>query len=224
MYSVGDTIKYMTAHIKTQKKEKQPQVKVGIIEEAFSTLDNKPCYWIAGEKELILGSQVVEKVQPLVLDYTTPWGGTERVLPKLAMYTENNNLYVGLDFFDTDCDTWLPYADVTVNVGALPYLESAIDTNNNGQGIIAFLVENGFGELTGDAIPSGFCVFPVFRFNEEKLKEIDSFEFKNYAKAHGRDVSSQTLDEKISEAEEIVELIDKAVSGVIEKPNKDIGR
>lgn len=144
----------------------------------------------------------------LTLDYTSPWGGTEKVVPKLNMYLENNNLYVGFDYYDTDFENWLPYNDVTVNVGALPYLESAIDTNNNGQGILNFLIENGFGELTGAAIPSGFCVFPVFKFNEEKLKEIDSVEFEEYAKAHGREISKPSLDEKIGAAKEVADLND----------------
>lgn len=62
MYCVGDKVKYKTATIRTQNTEIIGQTKTGIIEEAFSTLDKKPCYWIAGEKELILGSQIVKRL------------------------------------------------------------------------------------------------------------------------------------------------------------------
>lgn len=138
----------------------------------------------------------------LEMQYKSRWGSTETVVPKLNTYLENNNLYVGLDFFDPDFEAWLPFTDVTVNVGKLPFLESAIDTNNNGNGIIDFLVQNGFGELTDKFIPSGFCVFPVFRFNEEKLREIDNETFEQYVALVGprKDIESQ-----ISKANEIKE-------------------
>ena len=133
-------------------------------------------------------------------EYNTPYGSTERVVPKISCYASNDNLYFGLDYFENDFEDWLPYGDVTVNVGKLPYLESAIDTNNNGAGIITFLEKNGFGHLTGLSIQSGHCVFPVFKFNEDKLKEVDDVNFYLYAKVHDRDVRS--LDDTIKEAKE----------------------
>lgn len=135
----------------------------------------------------------------LKMQYKTFWGSTEVVVPKLNTYLENNNLYVGLNFFEEEYECWEPFTDVTVNVGKLPFLESAIDTNNNGNGIIDFLVQNGFGELTKKTIPSGFCVFPVFRFNEEKLREIDNEMFEQYASLVGprKDIESQISKDKI---------------------------
>lgn len=62
MYCVGDRVEYKTATIKRQNTEIFGQSKTGIIEEVLSTLDNKPCYWIKGEKELILGNQIIRKV------------------------------------------------------------------------------------------------------------------------------------------------------------------
>ncbi len=59
MYKEGDKVKYKTAHIRTQNRELMPQEKIGIVSEAFSTIDNRPCYWIHGEPELIFGSQVL---------------------------------------------------------------------------------------------------------------------------------------------------------------------
>jgi len=134
------------------------------------------------------------------LEYKSPWGSTEIVTPKINSYANNNNLYLGLDYFDNEFEEWLPYSDVTVNVGKLPYLESAIDTNNNGTAIVTFLEENGFGYLTGLSIESGFCTFPVFKFNEDKLREVDVENFALYAKAHNRDLRS--LDDTIKEAKE----------------------
>lgn len=131
--------------------------------------------------------------------YVDQFGYPNRVVPKINTYANNNNLYVGLDGYDDEYSCWDPYCDVTVNVGKLPFLESAIDTNNNGNKIIAFLEHNGFGRLTGKMLPSGYCWFPVFRFNAEKLKEIDAVGFAAYEKAHGRD--AKTLEEQIDAAE-----------------------
>lgn len=59
MYKAGDNIKYKTKGIRSQNNEILPQERRGVIEEAFSTIDNKPCYWIEGEKELILHQQII---------------------------------------------------------------------------------------------------------------------------------------------------------------------
>ena len=60
MYKSSDRVKYKTSTIRTiHQGEIIGQTKTGIIEEAFSTLDNKPCYWILGEKELILRGQII---------------------------------------------------------------------------------------------------------------------------------------------------------------------
>lgn len=129
----------------------------------------------------------------LQMDYVDMFGNAYQVLPKLNTYANNDNLYVGLDFFDQEFEYWAPYADVTVNVGSLPFLESAIDINNNGSKILSLLLDNDFGELTGRSIQSGFCTFPIFRFNANKLKEIDPVFFGKYAKAHGKTVEKCTL-------------------------------
>jgi len=134
------------------------------------------------------------------LEYNSPYGSTERVVPKLNSYADNDNLYLGLDYLDEEFQDWLPYTDVTVNVGKLPYLESALDTNNNSTAIITFLEKNGFGHLTGQSIQSGYCAFPVFKFNEDKLREVDPENFALYAKTYGRDVRS--LDDTIKEAKQ----------------------
>lgn len=114
-------------------------------------------------------------------------GDANLVFPRLNFYVDNDNLYLGLVSEDLEWGGLAPYCDVTVNIDRLPYLHSCIDTNNNGEKIIEFLEKNGFGEDTGMHMFSGFCLYPVFRFNEEKLREIDPEMFDAYAKAHGKD-------------------------------------
>ena len=139
----------------------------------------------------------------LQMKYTDMFGNMYTVLPKLNCYADNGNLYVGLDFFNDEYSCWEPYADVTVNICDLPFLESALDINNNGSEITDFLVQNELGELTGAVLQSGFCQFPVFKFNEEKLKEIDPDFFKEYAKAHGVSLEvHQPLNEQITDAKD----------------------
>lgn len=59
MYKVGDVVFYKTRGISTQNYEHLSQEKQGIITEAFTTIENKPCYWIEGERELILHEQII---------------------------------------------------------------------------------------------------------------------------------------------------------------------
>lgn len=59
-----------------------------------------------------------------------------------------------------------PYTTVTVN---LPDCSRGagcqfIDTNKNGEDILGWLEENGFGILTGNFGQSGFCKYPEFNF------------------------------------------------------------
>jgi len=140
-----------------------------------------------------------KKTYEYELQYEGEIIGKYTVVPKLAMYVDNDNIYVGLDHYDEEYSCWSPFCDVTVNVNKQPYLCAAIDTNNNGTAILDFLSNNGFGEYTGMVNFSGYCVYPVFCFNEEKLKEIDPEVFADYAKAYGKD--KEPLDKKIKDAE-----------------------
>lgn len=146
----------------------------------------------------------------LEMKYVDFTGESIRVQPKINMYANDNNLYVGLDWYDQEYGCWEPYCDVTVNIRKLPFLESAIDTNNNGDRIIKFLVDQGFGELTSKVQPSGFCIFPVFRFNPEKLKEIDPVMFEEYERASGyKELGVKPLDDSIREAKQQTSAFEK---------------
>ena len=100
--------------------------------------------------------------------------------------------------YDEELQAWDQYGTVTVNITQLPFLYSAIDTNNNGEQIIAFLEENGFGHATGHMLQSGFCTYPVFRFDEDMLIRIDPEVFSTYGSLHGQ--SHIALSERITKA------------------------
>lgn len=134
--------------------------------------------------------------------YKDSFGDEFTVYPKLNMYANNYNLYLGLDSFDEDLGEIDSYCDLTVNICKLPYLESCVDIEYSGEQHMKFLEEQGIGQFTGKWIPSGFLSFPIFRFNEDKLREIDPKMFAEYAQAHGREVEEKKpLDAQIKDAQ-----------------------
>ena len=133
-----------------------------------------------------------------VYEYNAEYGGHYTVRPKIGIYASNDNLCVHFEFLDEESGFWEPYGYATVNTSPLGFMEAAIDTNDNGNEILKFLETNGFGKLTPFCVHSGFCTFPIFRFNEEKIKQIDPKVFSEYAKPFG--LEKQPLDKQISDA------------------------
>ena len=85
-------------------------------------------------------------------------------------YADNGNLYVGLVTHEEGYPE--PWSDLTVNLGVKCEPNCAfIDTNNNGSEIIEWLYSNGLGHLTGNMKASGWCVYPEFKFNMDRLKK-----------------------------------------------------
>ena len=98
------------------------------------------------------------------------WGKVHPMTFEIQHYLDNGNLYVGL--LSNDEGYPEPWQNLTVNLGVTCNENCGfIDTNNNGNGIIDWLVENGLCKPTGRIKASGFCMYPEFEFNMEKLKE-----------------------------------------------------
>jgi len=92
--------------------------------------------------------------------------GDITVFPEFYLYRDNN-LYLGLEYYDEEEGRTDFFGSVTVNTDAMPYLHNTIDTEKNGTKILEFLEQNGFGQRTGRSVPSGNCWYPQFCFNEE---------------------------------------------------------
>ena len=117
--------------------------------------------------------------------FHAPYGEAEKVEPYLSMYTDNDNLFMGLAYEDPEYGKQ-PYTDVTVNITKLPYLMAAIDVNNNGQEMMDFLVDNGLAvPLKGQSVRSGYVDFPIVVFSSEALAKIDPEVFAEYQQANG---------------------------------------
>ena len=82
----------------------------------------------------------------------------------LETYTNNNNTCISL--YDED---GCPFATITTNIEKLPKEYACIDTNNC-HWATKFLTDNGIGEPTEYYKNSGFCTYPVYKLNLNKLK------------------------------------------------------
>lgn len=66
-----------------------------------------------------------------------------------------------------------PWSKLTVNLDEkLPPYCAYVDTNNNGEDIVDWIIENNLGELTGDYGYSGFCKYPLIKFNSKIIDEL----------------------------------------------------
>lgn len=87
---------------------------------------------------------------------------------QLDNYRENGNLYVGLITNEEGYPE--PWQNLTVNLSVKCADDCAfIDTNNNGDEIMTWLVSNKLGKPTGRVKASGWCVYPEFKFNLDEL-------------------------------------------------------
>ena len=92
---------------------------------------------------------------------------------------QNGNLAIQL----LDWDAGYPelWNTLTVNLSRRCEKDCAfIDTNNNGDNILPWLIPHGLGVPTGVLARSGYCVYPEFRFRDSALKEADPEGYDTY--------------------------------------------
>lgn len=93
--------------------------------------------------------------------------GDTTVALHISQYVNTGAIYIGL----IDCEECQPFCDVTVNLGGcVSDFYGYLDTNKLSD-IGKFVEENGLGEFTGVMGRSGFCRYPLYKFNREKLRE-----------------------------------------------------
>lgn len=104
------------------------------------------------------------------LKFKPRWGKEIKVGFEINHYTNNKCLHIGLT---TGVGANLePYADVTVNLeGKVPDYCGYLNTNNLPE-LEEFVAKNGIGEYTGLKKQSGFCEYPLYFFQAEKLREL----------------------------------------------------
>ena len=92
-------------------------------------------------------------------------------------YSYGGVIYVGL-YYDEN-GYWAPYTNITVNIPDefLPttieeFDMAPIDTNNC-YWAEQFLTMNNLAVDTGREVQSGFCTYPIYKFNREELKKYE---------------------------------------------------
>ena len=74
-----------------------------------------------------------------------------------------------------------PWGDLTVNLGMTMEKNCALlDINQLGEEIQTWVEKNRLGTPTGRMERSGFVVYPEYRFNPERLKELDDKGYAEY--------------------------------------------
>lgn len=117
------------------------------------------------------------------LVYHSEYGGDTEVKLNIQQYMGNGRIYIGLISEEDGYPE--PYADVTVNIDdfAMDYC-GYLDTNNLSN-VEKFITENDLGEFTGFIGRSGFCEYPLYMFNVDRLRELCPEQMEVYERSIG---------------------------------------
>ena len=97
------------------------------------------------------------------------YGGEYEVSLEINTYQNNGCMYIGLIEHGEYPE---PYGDLTVNLeGKAPDYCGYVDLNNMPE-LEKFIEDNDLGEFTGLTRRSGFCEYPLYMFNVDKLREM----------------------------------------------------
>ena len=130
------------------------------------------------------GQEPEEKTQG-TLELKTQFGTTENVTLTVNTYVDNKSLYVGMATAEDGVPE--PYGDVTVNLlSSVPAYCAFVDTNNMPE-LEDFLVGNGIAEFTGIQQRSGYCSYPLYLFDVEKMRELCPDGMAAYEQENGFD-------------------------------------
>lgn len=112
------------------------------------------------------------------------FGGEYDVSLEISRYLNNGCIYIGLVTNEEGFPE--PYGDLTVNLeGRVPDYCGYVDLNNMPE-LEKFMEENDLGEFTGLTKRSGFCEYPLYMFNVDKLREMSPDGMQVYEACIGR--------------------------------------
>lgn len=112
------------------------------------------------------------------MKYESKWGD-ETVELTMSQYAGSGNLF--LELINTEGEYPEPYGNITVNLGEVPKYCGYIDTNNMPE-IEKFIADNDLGDFTGLTLQSGFCEYPLYVFNVDKLRVLCPEQMEKYEK------------------------------------------
>ncbi len=100
----------------------------------------------------------------MTFDITTAYARYEGCTLTSAAYANNGHIYIGIENEEG------PIANLTVNISgieAYPQDCGAVDTNNFPEAV-ELIARLGIGTLVGYGA-SGFCTYPIYRFDTEAV-------------------------------------------------------
>ena len=106
------------------------------------------------------------------------YGTTYKIERKITSYMEGNLAVTMTSWENGEAEPWNV---LTVNLDSVrPQNCAFIDTNNNGEEILAWIIRHGLAVPTGTYARSGYCQYPEYRFRPERLQEIDPDGYSAY--------------------------------------------
>ena len=91
-----------------------------------------------------------------------------------------SNVTLAIRAFDYENGYPEPYTNLTVNFDIPMDKTTAFLNVEYGNEIVDYLIEAGFGELTGRIMETDYVTFPEFKFYEDKLIEFDADNYDEY--------------------------------------------
>ena len=102
--------------------------------------------------------------------YNSSFSGETQVTLDIQQYMNNKAMYIGLMCNEDGYDE--PFGDVTVNLSVAASIYRGYLIVNDLPVFEKFFTENELGEFTGFTQRSGYCEYPLYLFNVDKLREL----------------------------------------------------
>lgn len=120
------------------------------------------------------------------LPYLSPYSGETQVMLDIQQYANNGRIAISLITNEEGYPELFGCLTVNIDEPAPDYC-GYLDTNNLSNAE-KFVTENGLGEFTGLTGRSGYCEYPLYLFNVDKLRELCPEQMAAYEHSIGADV------------------------------------
>lgn len=120
------------------------------------------------------------------LTYHSEYGGDSEIQLEVQQYADNGRIAISMITEEEGYPEL--FGSLTVNIDApAPDYCGYLDTNNLSNAE-KFVTENELGEFTGLTGRSGYCEYPLYLFNVDKLRELCPEQMAAYEHSIGADV------------------------------------
>lgn len=108
------------------------------------------------------------------MKFKSQFGKEYDIKLEVAKYCENGNLAIKMYYFDDEFGSYMPYANLTVNLeGKRDEGCAFVDVNNLGYDVCDWIEMYGLGKWTGRFGRSGFCTYPEYKFDMDAVKRYE---------------------------------------------------